>query len=70
MVRRASLRSVRERKQFTQRDIAEKLKLTETAYRNIETGRNKPSFTTAIKLSKILETPIESLFDVDFLITS
>lgn len=68
MVRRASLRSVRERKQLTQRDMAEKLSLTETAYRNIESGRNRPSFTTAIRISKVLDSSIESLFDVDFLI--
>lgn len=67
MIKRSSLRTIREKNKITQRELAEKLDITEAQYRNIETGRTNPSFGVAVRVAKVLDSPIETLFDVDFL---
>lgn len=48
---------------FTQEEIAIKIDISLTQYRNIETNRTKnPGIYIVLKISKALNVPVESLF--------
>ncbi|EOL00987.1 helix-turn-helix transcriptional regulator [Enterococcus faecium] len=63
---RESFKKIRIEKSLTQKRLAEISDVTETTIRNIENKRVNPSFELAIRLSKILETNFEQLWDIDF----
>ncbi len=63
---RESFKKIRIEKSLTQKRLAEISDVTETTIRNIENKRVNPSFELAIRLSKILETNFEQLWDTDF----
>jgi len=63
---RESFKKSRTEKSLTQKRLAELSEVTETTIRNIENKRVNPSFELAIKLSRILETKFEQLWDIDF----
>lgn len=55
------IREARLKKGLTQKDLAEVLQVTETAISRYETGKRKPRGEIAIKLSEILDIPIEKI---------
>lgn len=63
---RESFKKIRIKKSLTQKKLADLSHVTETTIRNIENKRVNPSFELAIKLSKILGTNFEELWDIDF----
>lgn len=59
------LRQIRRRKDLTQEQIAAITGLSVEFISSIERGRNAPSFETIEKLAKVLDTPIDALFQFD-----
>lgn len=55
------LRRVRVSRNLTQRELGEKVGLSQQAIPQIETGSNKPSIDTLLKLSKALEVSADYL---------
>jgi len=56
------LKEVREQSKLTQKEVADKLEITESAYRRYESGNSNPSVQRAIAIAKILKTTVEELF--------
>lgn len=56
------LKSYREKRGFTQQNIAEKLGITVSAYNMIENGKRGISLINAKKISIILNASIDELF--------
>lgn len=56
-----NLKIARNKKKFTQAQMAEKLNLSTTAYQFYEMGRNEPSIATLKAISKILDVTIDYL---------
>ncbi len=50
---------------MTQKAMAEKLQVSESTYANWEQGRREPSLSNLIQIAKILETDMNSLFDIE-----
>lgn len=50
-----NLKSLRQSKGFSKKEIAEQLKITPQAYGKIENGLSSPSFETLVKLAEVLE---------------
>lgn len=57
------LKSIRLEKGWTQQYVADKLGITKGSYSNIENGVRDPSLKTAIKISKLLQVPIDIFAD-------
>ncbi len=55
------IRRFRSEKRLTGKDMAEKLGISQNAYHKKETGESSISVTELLKLSQILEKPIEEL---------
>ena len=55
------LKSLRQQKKMRQKDVAEKLGITESAYGFYEQGRREPSHETLQQLADIFEVPIDYL---------
>lgn len=47
---------------MTQREVAEKVRVTERTIISVEKGKYKPSIVLAYKLAKLFGTDIETLF--------
>lgn len=50
---------------LTQADLAEKAGVTRKSVNAIETGRMVPSVLLALKLARVLEVPVETIFMLD-----
>ncbi len=59
---REKLREVRRNKGLTQREMAEKLKISKSYYCLIEKGKRGLSLELALKIAEILQKSIEELF--------
>jgi putative transcriptional regulator len=57
-----SIKSERVRRNWSQQDLAEVLGVSRQTINAIEQGKYAPSLTLAIKLARIFELPIETLF--------
>jgi len=62
-VMRTRLRQLREHKGLTQKEVAERLKMTEAGYRHWESGRSEPTFSVINQLAEALGVPVLALFD-------
>lgn len=56
------VKQYRKEKKMTQREVAEKVHVTERTIISVEKGKYKPSIVLAYKLSKLFGTNIETLF--------
>lgn len=56
------LKNIREKKGFTQVQVAEKAQISETSYQRIEYGVQNPSLKTAQPIAKTLNSSVEELF--------
>lgn len=62
---RNRLRQERKARRWSQRETAEKLGMTERAYRHLEAGTRNPSYATAKKLEKLFGVDDEELLVPD-----
>lgn len=58
------LKTTREKKGFTQVEVADKANITVRAYQRYEAGERVPNVHTALNIAKVLNTRIEVLFPV------
>ena len=59
-----SLREARAARGWTQADLAERVGVTRKTINTVENGVFVPSTTLALKLARVLETPVEQLFSL------
>lgn len=59
------LRVLRAERNWSQADLAERLRVSRQSVNAIETGRFDPSLPLAFKLAKLFEARIEEIFEVD-----
>lgn len=57
-----NLKSLRKEKDLTQADLAALVGLARVSINSIENGRFIPTIETALRISKVLETPIDEIF--------
>lgn len=60
-----NISKIRRQLKMSQRELADKTKVTETTIRNIEKNRNIPNVEIALKLAKALNTTVENLFIIE-----
>ena len=58
------LKSARISKNYTQKDMAERLGTTQGAYQKWESGGREPNLETIVKLAKILDTSTDVLLGI------
>lgn len=58
------LRSLRENKKMTQKQIAEYLHMSQTGYNQYEIGRNDIPTNILIKLAKFYEVPVDYILEI------
>lgn len=56
------VKQYRKENKMTQREVAEKVRVTERTIFSVEKGKYKPSIVLAYKLAKLFGTDIETLF--------
>lgn len=56
------VKTLRKQNHYTQREVAEKVGVTDRTIISIEREKYKPSLVLAYKLAKLFDTNIESLF--------
>lgn len=56
-----NIRTVREQKQLSQKELAAAIGVAATQYSRVETGKVIPSVKTLIKIAKVLDVPLEVL---------
>ena len=59
------LMQLRTERSMTQKEMAEKLHVSESTYANWEQGRREPSLSNLLQIAKILETDMNTLFDIE-----
>lgn len=57
-----NIKSIREKKGFTQVQVAEKAQLSERGYQYIEAGQRLPNVMIAPKLAHVLNATVEEMF--------
>lgn len=62
ILKRIKLIQARNFKKITQKEMAEKLNITETSYQRIEYGTQNPKLETSLKISEILGKSVNKLF--------
>ena len=58
-----TLAELRQEKNFTQQQLAEKINVSRKAISHYETGRAKPSLDVAVKLAKALGVSVEKIYE-------
>lgn len=62
MIMKNLVKTLRKQNHYTQRDVAEKVGVTDRTIISIEKGQYKPSLVLAYKLAVLFDTDVESLF--------
>lgn len=62
---KSKLRELREAKQWSQSDLAEKLGVSRQTVNAIETEKYDPSLPLAFKIARLFRQPIEEIFESD-----
>ena len=62
---KTKIKQYRVMKGLTQQELANLVKVRRETIVFLEQGKYNPSLVLAVHISKVLETPIEELFDVD-----
>lgn len=57
------LRNARKKKKYTQKKLSKAMGITQSAYSAYETGSHRCSVSTLLKISKILDMPIDEIVD-------
>ncbi|MDN3203555.1 helix-turn-helix transcriptional regulator [Algoriphagus sediminis] len=55
----------RAKKNFTQQDLAERIKVSRQTINSIESGKYVPSTVLALKIAKTFETSLEEIFQLE-----
>lgn len=59
------LQPMRTERRWTQAELAQKVGVSRQTINSVETGRFEPSLTLALKLARLLEAPVETLFTLN-----
>lgn len=59
------LQELRAERSWTQAQLAVKVGVSRQTINSIETGRFEPSLSLALKLGRLFETPVESIFSLE-----
>lgn len=59
---RNNLKKIRKNMNISSEELASRAGISFSTYNKIEKGRSKPMLETALKIARILRTPIEILF--------
>ena len=59
------LHLLRGAKGWTQGELAQRVGVSRQTINSIETGRFEPSLTLALKLARLFELPVESIFELE-----
>jgi putative transcriptional regulator len=59
---RNQLRELRATRQWSQNDLADKLRVSRQTINALETGKYDPSLPLAFKIARLFKTPIEEVF--------
>lgn len=62
---RNTIKVERAKKDWTQEDLASKIGVSRQSVNSIETGKFIPSTVLALKMAKVFETPVESIFQLE-----
>lgn len=62
---RSKLRELRKNKNMTQKEMAEKIKVSRPYYTNIELGHKEPSFRVARDIKRVLEEKDDDIFLIE-----
>lgn len=62
---RVNVRRVRRERGLTQEELAREVGVSRQTIVNIEQGRYKPSILLALKIAKVLDTDVETLFKLE-----
>ena len=57
-----ALKAARQKSGKTQAQVAEKAKISQTQYQNIEYNKSEPKVKTAIRIAETLNSTVEELF--------
>lgn len=60
-----NIRTFREQKHFSQKELASAIEVAATQYSRVESGKVMPSLKTLIKIAKILDVPLDALVNAD-----
>lgn len=60
-----NIRTFREQKHFSQKELANAIEVAATQYSRVESGKVMPSLKTLIKIAKILDVPLDALVNAD-----
>jgi putative transcriptional regulator len=60
-----TLKVERAKRNITQTELAEEIKVSKQTIHSIESGRYTPSTLIALKLARYFNTPVESLFQLE-----
>ena len=58
------LRAAREKEGLTQKQVAEKIGISEMSYQRIEYNKQTPRLQTAIRIAQALNSTVEKLFPI------
>lgn len=59
------IKVARAEKNFSQADLAERIGVSRQTINSIETGRYVPSTVLALKMARVFETSVETLFQLE-----
>ena len=57
------LRVLRAEREWSQQDLAERLRVSRQTVNSIENGRYDPTLPLAFRIARVFEQPIEKIFD-------
>ncbi|WP_027702126.1 helix-turn-helix transcriptional regulator [Metaclostridioides mangenotii] len=62
----SNLKKYRQLKELTQQELANKVNVRRETVARLENAKYNPSLELAVRISKVLDTPIEELFVFEF----
>lgn len=62
----SNLKKYRQLKELTQQELADKVNVRRETIARLENAKYNPSLELAVRISKVLNTPIEELFIFEF----
>jgi putative transcriptional regulator len=62
----SNLKKYRQLKEITQQELANKVNVRRETVARLENAKYNPSLELAVRISKVLDTPIEELFIFEF----
>jgi len=62
----SNLKKYRQLKELTQQELADKVNVRRETIARLENAKYNPSLELAVRISNVLDTPIEELFIFDF----